>query len=337
MSFIENYRKSLLIAIVLIAGFAIFYELTPFVGGLLGALTIYILVRKQMNNLVEKRKMKKGFAAFLILIEVILVFLIPLTFIVLLLIDKVASIDINPQQLLLPVENMANIIRQKTGYDLLKTENLTGLVSQVPKIGQYLMNGVSSFSINVVTLLFVLYFMLIDSKRMEQYIYEILPFNDENKKEVLKETKLIVTSNAIGIPLLGVIQGIVALGGYYLFNTPAPLFFGLMTCIATVIPMVGTAIVWAPLAIYLAITGQWGYAIGLSAYGILVITQIDNLVRFMLQKKMADIHPLITIFGVIIGLSLFGFMGVIFGPLLISMFLLCFSIFKKEYLDNNSA
>lgn len=337
MSFIENYRKHLLIAIILIAGFAIFYEITPFIGGLLGALTIYILVRKQMKSLVEKRKIKKGVSALLILIEVILVFLIPLTFIVLLLIDKIANIDIDLQQLLIPVENMANTIRLKTGYDLLKTENFTGLVGQIPKIGQYLMNGVGSFSINVVTLLFVLYFMLIDSERMEKYIYDILPFNDDNKKEVLKETKLIVTSNALGIPLLGVIQGIIALGGYYLFNTPAPLFFGLMTCIATVIPMVGTAIVWAPLAIYLAVTGQWGYAIGLAIYGVLIITQIDNLVRFVLQKKMADIHPLITIFGVIIGLPLFGFMGVIFGPLLISMFLLCFTIFKKEYLDNNSA
>lgn len=72
----------------------------------------------------------------------------------------------------------------------------------------------------------------------------------------------------------------------------------------------------------------------LAAFALIVITNVDNLARFILQKKIADIHPLITIFGVVIGLSLFGFMGVIFGPLLISIFLLCLNIFKKEYLDD---
>ena len=62
-------------------------------------------------------------------------------------------------------------------------------------------------------------------------------------------------------------------------------------------------------------------------------TNVDNLIRFILQKKLADIHPLITVFGVVIGLSLFGFMGIIFGPLLLSLFLLCIDIFKKSYLD----
>ena len=73
--------------------------------------------------------------------------------------------------------------------------------------------------------------------------------------------------------------------------------------------MVGTALVWFPVAAYLAISGDWFHAIGLAAYGAIVVSQSDNLIRFILQKKMADTHPLITIFGVVIGLPLFGFMG----------------------------
>jgi Predicted permease len=103
--------------------------------------------------------------------------------------------------------------------------------------------------------------------------------------------------------------------------------------VATIIPVVGTALVWVPLVIYLFLTGEWGNAIGLLAYSLIIITNIDNLIRFVLQKKIADTHPLITIFGVIIGLSLFGFMGIIFGPLLISVFILCVDIFKKEYIE----
>ena len=89
--------------------------------------------------------------------------------------------------------------------------------------------------------------------------------------------------------------------------------------------------------IYFAIIGDWWDAVGLLIYAALIITHVDNLIRFVIQKKMADIHPLITIFGVIIGLPLFGFMGVIFGPLLLSIFLLCADIFKREYLENNNS
>ena len=83
----------------------------------------------------------------------------------------------------------------------------------------------------------------------------------------------------------------------------------------------------------MVVTGDWFNAIGLAAYGSIIVSQLDNLIRFILQKRMADIHPLITIFGVVIGLSLFGFMGVIFGPLLLSLFFLFVEMFKREYLD----
>jgi predicted PurR-regulated permease PerM len=95
----------------------------------------------------------------------------------------------------------------------------------------------------------------------------------------------------------------------------------------------GTGLVWLPLSAYLALTGDWANALGLFAYSLLILTNIDNLIRFVLQKKLADTHPLVTIFGVIIGLSLFGFMGIIFGPILLSGFILCFHIFKVEYLE----
>ena len=195
------------------------------------------------------------------------------------------------------------------------------------------MGSISSFAVNVVVLIFILYFMLIGGRKMENYLYTLFPFSDQNKDEVLNEINMIVKSNAIGIPLLAVIQGIVAVIGYFIFQTPDPLLFGFLTCIATIIPIVGTALVWVPLAAYMALNGDWVHALGLAIYALLVMTNVDNLIRFILQKKLADIHPLITVFGVVIGLSLFGFMGIIFGPLLLSLFLLCIDIFKKSYLD----
>lgn len=334
MSLKEQYWRFSLIAIIIVLGVILFVEFIPFLGGILGASTIYILVRRQMLYLTEKKHLNRGFVACLLLLEAVLCFLIPLSLAVWLFVSKLQNFNLDPTQLVKSIEHVANLIEQRTGYDVLDTSNLMSAVSILPKIGQTLMGSISGFAINVAVLVLILYFMLIGGAKMEKYVYSILPFSDENKKNVLSEINMIVTSNAIGIPLLAIIQGVIALIGYWIFNVPSPFLFGFLTCFATIIPVVGTALVWFPLALYMALTGDWVNALGLTAYALIVVTNVDNLIRFVLQKKMADTHPLITIFGVIIGLSLFGFMGIIFGPLLISIFILCFNIFKEKYLEN---
>lgn len=332
MSVKEQYRKYSLITIILGLGLLLFLKMTPFMGGILGACTIYIMVRDQMLYLTQKKKIRKSVTAIILLIEAILCFLVPLSLAVWLLISKLQTVNVDTATFVDTITNLADWIRRKTEYDLLSKENISSIASILPGIGQFLMGGISSFAVNLFVLVFVLYFMLIGGTKMEQYIYELLPFSDSNKKHVMNEINMIVRANAIGIPLLAIIQGAIATLGYYLFDAPSALLFGFLTCFATVIPIVGTTLVWFPLAAYMAISGDWAHAIGLLLYCGLIVTNIDNLIRFILQKKMADTHPLITIFGVVIGLSLFGFMGVIFGPLLISIFILCVNIFKEQYL-----
>ena len=332
MSVKEQYRKYSLITIILGLGLLLFLKMTPFMGGILGACTIYIMVRDQMLYLTQKKKIRKSVTAIILLIEAILCFLVPLSLAVWLLISKLQTVNVDTATFVDTITNLADWIHRKTEYDLLSKENISSIASILPGIGQFLMGGISSFAVNLFVLVFVLYFMLIGGTKMEQYIYELLPFSDSNKKHVMNEINMIVRANAIGIPLLAIIQGAIATLGYYLFDAPSALLFGFLPCFATVIPIVGTTLVWFPLAAYMAISGDWPHAIGLLLYCGLIVTNIDNLIRFILQKKMADTHPLITIFGVVIGLSLFGFMGVIFGPLLISIFILCVNIFKEQYL-----
>ncbi|MCD8262534.1 MAG: AI-2E family transporter [Bacteroides sp.] len=333
----ERYWRYSLVAITLVLGGIIYMESRPFLSGVLGAITIYLLVRKQMVYLTRKKRIKRVPAALLLLGEAVLCFLIPLGLVVWLCVHMVQSIDLDPSSLISSIEHISDLVKEKTGYNLLQAENLTSLVSYAPRIGQYIMGGISSFAINIFFLLFILYFMLIGAEPMERYVYEILPFNPKNKRVVLNEINLIVKSNAIGIPLLGIIQGVIAMIGYMLFGCPTPVLFGVLTAFATIIPIVGTALVWFPLMIYLALTGDWGNFIGLTLYSLLIVTNIDNFIRFLLQKKLADTHLIVTFFGVIIGITFFGFMGVIFGPLLLSGFLLCVNIFKNEYLDGRDA
>ena len=333
MSVKEQYWRYSLIAIIIVLGIVLFQQITPFLGGLLGALTIYILVRKQMIRLTTKRKMKRSTAALLITTEAVFFFLIPISLVVWMLVDKLQNLNLDPQSIIAPIEEIAGIIKSKTGYDVLGSDTTSFIVSALPRIGQAVTGGISSFVVNLFVLVFVLYFMLIGGIKMEAYVNAILPFNATNTEHVIHEINMIVRSNAIGIPLLAVIQGGVAMIGYFIFGAPNALLLGFLTCFATVIPMVGTGLIWFPVAVYMALTGDWPNAIGLAAYGGIIVSQLDNLIRFILQKKMADTHPLITIFGVVIGLSLFGFMGVIFGPLLLSLFFLFVDMFKREYLD----
>lgn len=334
MSLKEQYWKYSLIIIILLMGVIIFWRITPFLGGLLGALTIYILVRKQMSYLTEKRKVRRSIGALLITGEAILCFLVPLSLVVWIVVSKLQDINLDPQSFIAPIEQMAAVIKVKTGYDVMGTDTISFILSILPRIGQAVMGGISSFAINLFVLVLVLYFMLIGGQKMEKYINDILPFNEKNSQDVIHKINMIVRSNAIGIPLLAIIQGSIATIGYFIFGAPNALILGLLTCFVTIIPMVGSALIWFPTAAYLALTGDWFNAIGLLAYGGAIVSQLDNLIRFILQKKMANIHPLITVFGVVIGLSLFGFMGIIFGPLLLSLFFLFVDMFKKEYLDS---
>lgn len=329
----ERYWRYSLVALILGMGVTVFIELIPFLGGLLGAATIYVLLRGQMIRLTEHRRWRRGPAAWLLLGEAVLCFLIPISGIVWLVVSKVQDVTLDPQSLIASVRDVTRVIRVRTGYDLWQESNLRELLGYLPKLGQQLVEAIGSFAVNVVVLLFVLYFLLVGGCRMEAYVREMLPFNRREGGDVLREIHRIVRSNAIVIPLLAVGQGLVAWVGYVIFGVHGTLLWGVLTSFATVIPIVGTALVWVPLALYTGLAGHWGQAVGLLLYGVLVVAQVDNILRMVLQKRLDNAHPLVTIFGVIIGLSLFGFMGVIFGPLLLAMFVFCVDLFKRKYLD----
>ena len=134
-------------------------------------------------------------------------------------VNKLQDINLDPQTYIAPIQQVAEFIKEKTGYDVLGKDTLTFIVSILPRIGQIIMESISSLAINLFVMIFVLYFMLIGGKKMEAYVNDILPFNETNTQEVIHEINMIVRSNAIGIPLLAIIQGGVAMIGYLLFRS----------------------------------------------------------------------------------------------------------------------
>ena len=257
-------------------------------------MTIYVLLRRQMRYLTVRRRWRRSLAASVLLVEAIVCFLIPLSGIVWMFVDKVQDFTLDPQSLISSIRHVSEQIRLRIGYDLLQDSNISSMVAVITRFGQAFLQGIFSFGVNIVMLLFVLYFMLIGGTRMENYCRAMLPFNATVARNVTNEIYMIVRSNAIGIPLIAVVQGSIAYAGYLVCGVPSALFWGVVTCFATILPVVGTALVWVPLAAYLAVEGSWGAAVGLMAYGVLVVTQSDNVIRFILQKRMADTHPLVT-------------------------------------------
>jgi predicted PurR-regulated permease PerM len=326
----EKYFRYVLIGLVLLLGWVIISGLWSFVNGLLGAFTLYVLVRGQMKTLTVARHFRPTTAALLIILEVTLIVFVPLYLVVWALVHRIQLINIDISQLLSTVEHFISMIQEKTGYDMLSAANMQTAAGYMTKGVQLLISQVGGIVVTTVVTAFLLFFMLRDREKLEGYIYRTLPFSDSNKDLIRSEIYNMVRSNAIGIPLLAIIQGIIAVGGYLITGVPSAVLFGVVTSFATLIPVIGTGIVWAPLCVYLAMTGHWIAAIILLAWCALLLVNVDNVARLLIQRRLSDTHPLITVFGVILGLKLFGFWGIIFGPLLLSLFFLLLNTLYRD-------
>lgn len=327
----ERYFEFTLLFLIFLLGFALIKAALPFLSGILGALTLYMLLRRM--NFYLSRKTSPRLSPWIITLTVSVFCLIPLAFLAWYCINLLQGLqDFNVNAVIERIKSFTHIIEERTGYNLLSEEALSFAAAKLSAIANMLMAGVNDFAVNLFTAVLLLYFLLAGGFRMERYIARLLPFADENKLAVINKVNLIVKSNAIGIPLLALMQAAVAYVGYLIFSVSNPLLFAVLTGCASIIPIVGTMIVWVPLLVIQFFEGSTLQAVGLLVYGGLIISQCDNVLRMFLQKKMANTHPLITIFGVIAGLPLFGFMGVIFGPLITAMFLLFLDMFAKQYI-----
>lgn len=304
-----------------------------FLPGVLGAITIYILSRKLFFTLVENRKWKPSWTVLLFILGFTILICLPVYFAIVLVIPKLVALFNNPVQLIVAVKTFSQKIHETTGLDILDENSLKvatrNLASNIPG----LLTGTANFLTNLILMFFVLYYMLIHGRAMENYLTEVIPLKKKNREILGEETSIMIRANALGIPLLAIIQGMVGAIGYAIFGIAEFGLWGFLTGVASFIPIVGTGLIWVPLIVYLFSVGSIWQGIGLAIYGLVIISQIDYVARITILRKIGDVHPLITIFGIIIGLSMFGFLGLVFGPLLISYFIVLLKIYRNEFYD----
>jgi predicted PurR-regulated permease PerM len=333
MNGINNNRIKQIGFLILLVGLSIliFTQLSSFLPAFLGAVTLYVLMRKAMHKMVHERKLSKGLSASILLIISFLIVLVPTWILITLLSTKINAAVQNSDQVLAAIKHFANQIEQKYNIELLSNDNMgkarTMVATSLPNILGATFNTLTSLAI----MYFMLYFMLTQSREIELWLFRHLPLKTENKVWLGNDFQKLVFNNAIGMPLIALAQGIVALIGYLIFGVPDPLFWFVVTSFAAMLPFVGAALAYVPLGILLLSQGPAWKGIVILIYGFAIIGLTDNIFRITLQKRLGDVHPLITLFGVILGVNLFGFIGLIFGPILISVFLLLIYIYVNEF------
>ena len=324
-------RQVLLLLVILLLGFVLFWQLQSFLPAFLGAYTLFVLLKKWMYILTGRYKWKKGGAAALLMFGSFLIILLPIALLFNMLYSKMGFALEHSTQVLNVLQQFIHKYEHKYRMVISSGKTMSELSAWAAQTLPQLLGATFNTITTVAVMYFILYFMLIEGRKVEGSLHEWLPLKDENLLLLRRETNSLVYSNAIGIPLIALLQGTIAFVGYLVLGVKEPGFWFVVTCIASMMPVVGATLAYVPVAILLFAEGMNVKGIIMLAYGFGVVSTVDSIFRFWLQKRIGDVHPLITAFGVILGLSLFGFIGLIFGPILISLFLLLIRIYSNEF------
>lgn len=323
-------RQLFVLLLILFLLVLIFKEILPYLSGVLGAITLHVILRKKMTRLVEKGWKPVMAASYLIFLSFIGI-LVPVTLTIVMLTSKIGKAVANSERVLQAIKEQIDQAESYFGFDLSRTIDSSSVANWLSNNLQSLGVGTFNAFIAIGIMYFMLYYMLIHRDELKKLMISYIPLGEENLKVIGVEGDELVKSNALGIPLVAFFQGLVALIGYLIVDVPDPLFWFVITALGAMVPFVGTAIGILPVAILLFSQGMQWQGIFILIYGFVVVGITDNILRLYILNRLASVHPLITLFGVVVGVPLFGFIGLIFGPILISLFLLILKIYKHEY------
>ncbi|MCE6990139.1 AI-2E family transporter [Dyadobacter sp. CY323] len=329
--FNNRLRQVFYLVVVISLAILVFRQLYTFFPGFLGALTLYILCRRYYFYLTLKRHWNKSLTALLFMALFMACIVAPVYFSLQMAYTKVAAVAKEPEQVNQALDAISAQIKDWTGQDLITNEATANIRKKAASFIPRILNSSATMLGNLLMILFLAYFMFKNGQSLEKNLQKAIPLKTRNINLLSDEIISMVRANALGVPLISVIQGIVAVLGYWAFGIKDFLLLGMVTGIFAFFPVIGTALIWIPLVIFLFSTGESGKAIGLLIYSVVVIGNIDYVARITFLKKVGDVHPVTTILGLIAGLKLFGFWGFIFGPLLISLILVLFKIYKSEF------
>ncbi|MFN4122340.1 MAG: AI-2E family transporter [Flavobacteriales bacterium] len=324
-------RKMVILVISIALGAFLLYAMRGLFSAFLGAVVLYTMFRPLFVALVERVSFKKWITALIVIALSLLIIVFPFTLITTMIFNKANDFIMNHQQdILMYFEQIRDFLGIEFTDPKIIEKGITFVQSVLLSRVTGAVNEVFSVFFTLTIMYFVLYFMIVHYKSFEQTLTRFMPFRPEVSKMFADELTNTTNANVLGQGFIAMVQGALVALAFYFFNFSDPIFWGVISMFLSFLPIVGAPIVFVPAGLIALSQGDQFGGIGMLVWGFGVVTQIDNVLRFLIAKRYANTHPLISILGVIIGFPIFGILGLVFGPLLISYFLILVKIYDKR-------
>jgi predicted PurR-regulated permease PerM len=329
MAFLESKRDRAAF-LIFVLGLGLAWALWPFSTGLVGAPVLYV-VFSPVHRWLAKRINPKLAAGLVVVLGIVLVLGPGAAFLTIIaneaqdiasgvirspLLSRLRELRVGPYDIGAQMESAGSRLVAWIGSSAL------GLIGTATRLG-----------IQLTIAFFGLYYLLLAPKTAWRGVRPFIPFSVGNAELLRDRFRDVTISTLIGTGLTAAVQGLLVGLAFAAAGIPNALFWGVVTVILAILPVVGSGLVWGPGAIALAVEGQMAMAIGMAAWGVIVVGNVDNIIRPMVFRRWAQIHPFITIIGAFAGINYFGLLGLLIGPLAISYFFELIRMYKAEYLQ----
>jgi predicted PurR-regulated permease PerM len=327
MKFLETPRDRAGL-LILALGVAILLALMPFLSGLLGAAVLYVIFIGPYRRL--SRVMPDGLASAITLILAIVVIALPLAWLFSVLIDRIpAALQSLQSGALLERLSTIRIGRINLGAQVAEASGT--LVQWVSAQAIGFLGGAASASLNLIIAFFGLYYMLHSGDRLWSGFHGYVPFSSGTADALRLHFYSVTQATLLGTIATAIAQGTLIGIAFLLVGLGDPLVWGSMAAFASILPVLGTGLVWMPAVLVLFFQQRYGAMVVMLIVGWLLASNIDNLIRPMVYKRVSNIHPMVTLVGAFAGIRYFGLPGLLLGPLAIAYFFELMRFYQLEY------
>ena len=329
MQFLDAKRQRAAL-LIFVLGLGLAYALWPFTTGLMGALVLYVVFTPFFRAL-RRHGLKPGLAAAVVV----------LTALVLVVGPGISFIGLVANQ----AQAMASGVLQSPLLGRLRELRLGpyDIGAQIEALGSQFVSWAGSSALSVVgtatrigiqltIAFFGLFYLLVAPAGAWRGIRPFIPFSSANAEVLRVRFHDVTFSTLVGTGLTAAVQGLLVGVAFWAAGLSNAVFWGVVTIIVAILPVVGSGLIWGPGAAALALAGRYGWAIALTIWGIVVVGNVDNVIRPYVFRRWARIHPFITVIGAFAGISWFGLLGLLIGPLAISYFFELIRMYRAEYL-----
>jgi predicted PurR-regulated permease PerM len=305
--------------------------LLPFLNVLLWAVVLAV-VFAPVHARIEQRIARRGIAAAVSTLLVVVTILGPVTFITIAVVNEARGVAAalgahEGPWLDLTSPTFGPLLRWLSQYVDLEQlqspdfvrEKLQALSGSLAVGTLGLVGGVLAAVAQMLLVIFTLFYLFRDGAAISRAASELVPLEEQQLIGVVSRTRDVIGASVYGVVMISAIQGALGFFIFWALGLPSALLWGVVMFFLSMIPMAGAFLVWAPAAVYLAATGSWGKALILVIWGVLVVGSIDNVLSPRLVGRRASMHELLIFFSVLGGIQLFGVLGVVLGPVVIAV------------------